>query len=711
MTDENEMPAWRKKFLATRLAFESILFEREMVMPQKERMSTGLTVLAGIWLFHALLFAQWVLRRGYFFLREDAESFTAVLRYADYFQSQGVWALLKPELSSLTFNPPFYHLAYVPVLRYLTTDLSLALIVVNSFFMLVLALSVFLAIRKSRPNRAGWLGAAFALALPFVLETVRRPAPEIALMALVAAVYACYILSEEFEHASWTFWFGLSLGLGFYCHRFFWLYVIPLAPFILSGFLNPLSRDELFKGVFPGVVLNLPWYLFSVVVLVSGLAPFVGEPQGFWACMKTGVASAGLPLFTLGALALVWMYFSVFMPYEKKKVVAALFVVPYLVLTWGLRGHRPELLYPAMLFPFAVALPIMTPHAARKYLLFFVLALGAVNQSGLVPPLSIGSYRFGGLPLPPGKVYRVEELIALVKAQVPAEGGLVGLYGSDEGLNVDSLRFAASKNACRVKFENLPVCPACSSVLIYKNNPSALTVPDPAVAAFSGVKAQAWFTQLFAKKAELELADASKIEVYVKVPGLGKIFPDGVYNLSGLALGRLKIEDATLKIAGFNAATGAYAKGEFFAPSVLLSGGDIYGLGLEIGGLELAGTEQKPVPAGTKSIKVTSAKISSYAVERYLSEKFPSLTELHVSLEHTLGVSAFARGYKLDAEFAMVLPRPGLLEVKPSEFSFGSFTVPVFLLDLFSFRLDYSDNPYGLQIFGLKMRGQMLELN
>ena len=223
MSDDQNLPAWRKKFLATRMTFESILFEKELLMPQREKLSTGLLGLAGVWLFHVALLAQWALRRGYFFTQSDADSFNSVLRFAEYFKSQGFWALLKPEFSGLSLNPPLYYLSYVPVFNYLTTDLNLALILVNSFFLLILALAIFFAVRRSRPNRAGWLGAAFALALPFVLETARRPSPELALMAMAAALYACYINSDEFEHGKWTFAFAVAMGLGFFSHRFFWL--------------------------------------------------------------------------------------------------------------------------------------------------------------------------------------------------------------------------------------------------------------------------------------------------------------------------------------------------------------------------------------------------------------------------------------------------------------------------------------------------------
>lgn len=446
MSDENvdNLPAWRKKFLANRMTFESILFERELVVPKREKLSTGLLVLGAIWLFHAALLAQWALRRGYFFTQADAASFGGVLRYAAYLRSDGFWALLKPEFSDLVLNPPLYYLAYVPVLNYLTTDLNLALIVVNSFFLLVLALAIFLAVSKSRPNSAGWFGAAFALAFPFVLETARRPSPELALLALTAALYACYIRSDDFEHSNWSFTFGIVLGLGFFSHRCFWLYALPLVPFIVSGAANPFGRDELLKGILPGVVLNTPWYMFALAAVASGLVPFMGEYNGFWHYFKLGAASAGLPLFCLGALALAWMHYSVFMPYSKKKIVAAWCWAPYLLLTWVVRGTSPELFYPALL-PFAVAVPVMTPHMVRKYLIVLVLALGAVNQSGLVRPFPAGSrYPVAGLPPPPAGDYHASELIAQIKAALPPGGGLAGVYG-DATLNSGALRFAASR--------------------------------------------------------------------------------------------------------------------------------------------------------------------------------------------------------------------------------------------------------------------------
>ncbi|MHB0997000.1 MAG: hypothetical protein ACYC2I_11585 [Elusimicrobiales bacterium] len=709
MTDEAEnLPAWRKKFLATRMTFESLLFERELIQPKREKLSVGLLGVLGIWLAHALLLAQWAWRRGYFFSQADAESFSAVLRYAAYLKGQGVWALVKPEFADLSLNPPLYYLSFVPVLEYLTPDLNLALVLVNSFFLLVLALAVFLAVRRNRPNAAGWLGAAFALALPAVMETARRPSPEMALMALTAAMYACYINSDEFEHPKWSFAFAVVLSLGFFSHRFFWLYALPLLPFILAGLSNPNARDELFKGFFPGAVINLPWYLFLLAALAAGFVPLWGAYKGFWHYFGLGVRSAGLPLFALGAAGLFWMYFSVFMPYEKRKVVAAWFWAPYVLLTWLVRGSHPELLYPALI-PFAVALPVMTPHSVRRYLLVFVLTLGVAGQGGLVRPFHFNGLPMGGLPLPPAKDYRAGELLALVKAAAPAGGGLVGVYGGDANLNAQSLRYAYSAVGSGVKFADAPACPACAFVVI-RRTPRRGEAPSPDSADFSAIRTSPWFGALYDRVRELDLADGSRAEVYRKRADATRFFEEGRHNLRRLALGGLTSDEAALTLSGFDPATGRYASAELFVPSAQFLGGDVYGLTLDIKGLSAAGPGKAPfVPSGYDSINITSARISAYAVERYLAARLPFLSGLQVTLDGGLGLTGTARGRELEAEFALAV-RNNVLEVRPASFGFGPLALPGYFLRLFTFRMDFSDNPYNLRLNGLRVKGQMIEL-
>jgi len=377
------------------------------------------------------------------------------------------------------------------------------------------------------------------------------------------------------------------------------------------------------------------------------------------------------------------------------------------VLAWGLRDSHAQLLYPAML-SFAISIAIMTPHQARKFLLVFVLALGAVNQSGFVRPFTAGNYPVAGLPLPPASDYRAAEIMKLVKDNAPAEGGLAGVYG-DADFNSASLRYADSGPA-PVRFEDSPACPACSFLLIHRTPPfgQELTAGEK---DFEAIRASGWFSSLFDRRGELQLADGSKAEVYVKVPSTLKFLSEGAYTVRRLKLGPLKIDDGSLTLSRFNEATGAYDKAELFVPVAELMGGDVYGLTLDIRGLTLAGPSLSPlVPAGLRSIKLTSARISSYAVERFLSARFPILKDLQVKLDKTLQVSGVANGRVLDAEFALSVTGGGVLEVKPVSFSLGPVTLPSYVLGLFSFRQDFTDNPYGITLSGLKVKGQMIEL-
>ncbi len=708
MSEDNEnLSPWRKKFLATRMAVESIFFEKELLQPQREKLSTGLLVTGAIWLFSAALLAQWALRRGGFFGGADAAAFAEILRYAAYFKSEGFFALIRPELADLTLNPPLYSLAFIPVFKFITADLTLALVLVNSVFLLLIALSVFAAVRESRPNAAGWYGAAFALALPFVQEAARRPSPELALMAFVTALYACYIRSSELAHPKWSFAFALCLSLGFYSHRFFWVYVLPLVPYIMSGLANPNARDEMFKGLFLGLVLNIPWYVFAAVAVAAGLVPLGAHYNGFLHYFRLGAAAAGLPLFAVGAAALTWLYFSVFMAYEQKKIVAAWFWVPYLALAWGVRGSRAELLAPAML-SFAVAAAIMTPLKARKFMLALVLLLTLAGQGGMMAPFPAGArYPLAGLPLPRASSLGVPEALSLVKKCAPPGGGMAAVYG-DDSLGSATLNYAAGPDS-PIKFYDEPACPTCAFALVHRQ-PAPGAVPAGSDERFDALRSATWFGTLFTRAGTVPLADGSSAEVYARSTA-GAFLPGSAVTVRDISLGELKIGEASLTLAGYDPAKGAYDRASLFAPSAELLGGDIYGLNLEMKGFRSASAELSPfLPAGASSVVLRSAKISSYAVERFIAERLPMIEDVKVDLEENLEITGSVRGRQLFAAFELAVKDGGVFEARPLAFSLGPVTIPPFMLRLFTFSRDYTSNPYNVRVSGIKIGGQMLEL-
>ena len=170
------------------------------------------------------------------------------------------------------------------------------------------------------------------------------------------------------------------------------------------------------------------------------------------------------------------------------------------------------------------------------------------------------------------------------------------------------------------------------------------------------------------------------------------------------------MENAVLKIDGYDPASGTYARGELFSPAALIQGGDIYGFTVTMEGVRLDGTPLEPVLAGVRSMHLVSAKISDYAVERYLASKLPLFSKLKVSLGNTLDIKAQVRGMELNAAFTVSMASPGVVEIKPVAFSMGPVNIMGMLLNLFSFRMDFSDNPYNLKVTGLRVAGNMLEV-
>ncbi|OGS53494.1 MAG: hypothetical protein A3J79_06135 [Elusimicrobia bacterium RIFOXYB2_FULL_62_6] len=262
--EKQEKLSWRKKLELNRMSFESILFEKELVVPQKEKLYLGLLVAAGIALVSSLLLSAWILNHKYFFSGADTAAFATVNAFLEKFNAAGVWSLVKP-FSLDGRHPaamPFYYIAYVPVLKYITSDIYAAMALVHSFFLLLFTLSVFMAVKRNRNNFSGWVGATAASSLPFLIETARHPGPGIAVIALVAALYACYINSTEFDHPEWNMWFGAALGLGFYTDKMFWIYLLPILPFLVTAMTGGLAMHSLLKGFLPGMVLCAPWYTY-----------------------------------------------------------------------------------------------------------------------------------------------------------------------------------------------------------------------------------------------------------------------------------------------------------------------------------------------------------------------------------------------------------------------------------------------------------------
>lgn len=737
MPEEKQLPSWRKRFLANRMTFESILFEKELVVRERESLGAGLAGAFAIGLLASLLTAQWALRRGYLFTAADSAGFQMASACLDHFRSGGAWNIFKP-LSGGFGVPvvaPLYYLTYVPVLKFITGNLNWAMLLVNSFYLTGLALAVFIAIKKNRNNKSGWLGACFAMAMPFVLEAARHPDHRLAAMALAAAAYAAFINSEGFEYPFWNFWCGVFFGLGFFADTMFWVYALPLVPFMVSGLMGQMSGGSIIRGLLPGAVLVLPWYAFAFVsrAFISGAAaPEVSRP-GVWLYLVSLSGAVGLPLFTLGAAALLWMYFSVFMPYSSKKIVAAWFWVPFVIVYFLFNG-RTEYLYPALL-PMAVAVAVMTPGKVRKYVMGLALVFLLVNQSGFVGPVSLGRARLAGLPRPSGAQYRAPELMAELKSRAAGSKiSTVALVGEDENFNHAGFNYLSEKmgrppmkfavyQSGMLGLADFVVHKTAASGAAGSYGSDALAreiyaffhpaTPDQRSAALAREISRPWFAKVFSRAASFDLPDTSRLVLYARNPAAGSPFPEGKYPVKKMNFGGVFMADGSVELSGFDPSRGVYAKAVFYSPYALLEGFDIYGLIIEItdfSGLSETGDISDLRVTGAGTVRIVSAKITNYAFERYLAGKYGGLEKIEVKLDKTIQVWGEHKGREVHWELSLS-GRPQEPKLRLENFSYGGYKVPAFLLEVFDFKYDLSGLPYDIRFNRVKLKDQMLEIS
>lgn len=664
--EKKERLNWRKKLELNRMSFESILFEKELVAPGKEKLYIGLLGAAGIALVSSALLAFWILRHKYFLGGADAAALDLVRAFLERYNAGGIWSIFQP-FSLGASHPaalPFYYLLYVPVLKFMTSDIYLALALVHSFLLLILVLSVFMAVKKDRNNFSGWVSAAAAASLPFVIEAARHPGPGLALIALAAALYCCYINSNDFDHPDWNTWFGLALSFGFFTDKIFWIYLLPILPFLFTAATGGLAMNSLLKGMLPGMVLNLPWYAYLMAFGALGhyagpAAEQVWRP-GVWNYFGTLADAVGLPLFLLGGTALLWMYYSVFMPYSPRKVVAAWVWVP-LIVCYFLFPGRPELMYPALL-PFAVSLSVMTPNIARKFVFGLAVALLLVNNSGLAPFFVWRTPVIVGVPTAPEKgAFRVEDALAAIRGRVTGfRFPDVLLVGEDKNVNFTSFGYLASRTSVRktdpgkadINFVHYPPeLLGLADFIVHRTGAFGVPRNTPDSRDLEAELASPWFPKAFARLAEYDLRDTSKLIVYEKIKPGEMPFEQGSHKVKNCRIGGFTIASGALELFGYDAARGVYSLAAFTAPEAVFGDGlPVYSLQLEIedflpysddGGLS------RIRPLKMSKIKITKLKTGFRAFESYLSSRCSAAQELKVGFE---GVAPASTDYEGEEE-------------------------------------------------------------
>ena len=712
---------WKEKFYASRAVFESIMFEKELSAPKKDNQWKGLMGLSAIILIGIVFLAVWLLRQDCVFSLKDAINVNIITAFMENLSAGNWMSIFNPEVVGIkNLQPPLYFLSYYPFLQLFPDNLNLAILGVNSFYLAILVFSVYSLASFKRNYQSGWLAAAVISALPFVLESLRSPSPEIAVMAFVALAYAGFINSEEFEKdGKWGFVYGIAVACGLFTDKFFIIYIFPTLLTFISAILSPIARGRVFKGFMLAALLNIPWYIRNVFY-VFAMDSFSGAQTVylksfafknlFW-YLGSAASGAHLLLFFAGAFALIWMYKAVFMPYEGKMAVFMWFLIPYIVFTFLFNNNSANM-YPAFI-PMAIAIGVMTPNKIRNYFIGALAFLFVMNQSGLISAKSVslfgGNIPIIGLSAPLNSTSKVGDIIELINERSQDKTlARVSVIGKDDSFNIPSFSLYTEKK----EIKNLKFFPYDGSFIGLSD---FIVIKSGSSSDLNFLNAnKKWFPRIFAEIKSYQFEDMSTVRVYQKKYHNNKYFAEKRYKVKKLKLAGFVFENISLRLSGFDESKGVYKKVSFFSPYASLGELDIYGLSGTIKDFSFIplreGSLSDIMPFKIGKLTISSAKMSNYSISRYIESKNSFVRDVDVKLDKNFEIMAFIGSKKIFVEFLFKYSN-GEFVFDLYNLIFSGISMPNFILKIFHFEYSLSSLPFKMDFNKVRIRGSMMEIS
>ncbi len=253
------------------------------------------------------------------------------------------------------FYPPFYILGSLPFYFIFGTSQDVSTLV-NVPFAIILILSVYFIGKKISTPEIGLLSAALVALTPAIFSFSRVFLMDFAVCAAVALSICLMIYTDKFSKKNFNMFFGLSIGLGMMMK---WSYAVYMIGPIISYFFYSFKSKEYFSlatlknkefnifliGLGIGLVVPLIWYYDKIWYILSragklnydyslqigGFKPFTFQNFSWY------LHSMYFPLlrhfFAFFTISLA--YFMLFVRNRHKSVLAAWFIVPYIIYTFS----------------------------------------------------------------------------------------------------------------------------------------------------------------------------------------------------------------------------------------------------------------------------------------------------------------------------------------------------------------------------------------
>lgn len=253
------------------------------------------------------------------------------------------------------FYPPFYILGTLPFYFIFGTSQDVSTLV-NIPFAIILILSIYFIGKKISTPGIGLLSSALVALTPAIFSFSRIFLMDFAVCAAVALSICLMIYTDKFSKKNINLFFGLSIGFGMMMKWTYSVYMMgPLISYLFYSFklreyfsLATLKNKEFnmfIIGLGIGLVVPLIWYYdkiwyilsraarlnYDYSVQIGGFKPFTFQNISWY------LHSMYFPLLRhfFAFFTMTFAYFILFVKNRHKAVLAAWFIVPYLIYTFS----------------------------------------------------------------------------------------------------------------------------------------------------------------------------------------------------------------------------------------------------------------------------------------------------------------------------------------------------------------------------------------
>lgn len=694
MPEENKQTFFenlKKRFLANRIAVESVLFENENKYKPSEKIDYR------YWLYFFLIIFTYISLNFIYFSRNgDILSFNDLksLEYVKTYITSSISSIISySDITSINFDMPLYYLLYIPVIKLFGPSYSIFF--VNSILVLILSISIYLILIETRNKNTAITGVLTMLSMPFIFEITRNFSPVLMTMTVVSWSYYLYIKTNNFEKTSYIPALIIIFSLGFITDKFYILYVLPILGFI-NFLITSVYAYLLIWITVPCIVISLIFYLRFLTLLIFKYIIGGMHFSGFWNLgfyLKSIINSTGMIYFIILLLFFIWLCFARYMIYNNKKTLIKWLLYPLIIFSF-IPFINEQNIYPAII-PLVAGGVIMIPLIVRKYYIYLTTLIIITEGIFTFNPLTIDGYKLFGVKNTYAEKKSINAIMLSLKEESDIDNTisnatdkndnrikLAGVYTENQYINFYTFN-SVKRN---YKLDNLifiDLNPKISSFLDYiivnKNN---INLIDKSIFyEVSNIK-------------ELYLMKKKSINFNAEENILSE------YIVPHIKIGELTLDNNIVSINNYDKERGAADYAIIKSNYANFKGIDIYGLKLKINDFQFSRNSPYFI-TGFSSAEILDSKISDFSLTRFVEDKFNDKLSIEF-IDDLIKLNSQIMGAELTV-YGNIDIKDSDIKFKVNYFKYGIITMPKFICNFLNFKLNSNQYSIPLKINRIKI--------